>query len=64
MKFAFWVFGGLQFIFSMFPSRLTGGWFGITHDAGQIVDTLCLISAILCIGFGCIISELQKQRRN
>jgi len=62
MKRIFWGFGALEFIWSMLPASLTGGWLGLTNDGGQIIDKLTLLTAVVCIGIGCILHEIQKTK--
>ena len=63
MKRIFWGFGSLELLWSLFPSRLTGEWLGLSRDIGYMADQLSLLCAIICIGIGCILHEIERNRR-
>ncbi len=60
MKFYFWGFGSVEFLWSFLPSRLTGEWLGLSHDIGYIADQLSLLTGLVCIGIGCILHNMGK----
>jgi len=59
MKYSFWALGTFEFLWFTFPSRLTGGWLGLSHDIGYIADQLALLCAIVSIGIGCILHKIE-----